>query len=65
MQVAETSSLVSELSKIAAEERALMEQSRELLSAAAAMHVSTTINSFLGLFYFTSFFNLYLIASNK
>nr|CAD1819485.1 unnamed protein product [Ananas comosus var. bracteatus] len=37
--VAETSSLVSELSKIAAEERALMEQSRELLSAAAAMHV--------------------------
>lgn len=40
LQLAGTSILVSDLSKVATQERTLMEQSRELLSTLATMHVS-------------------------
>lgn len=45
LQLSGTSVLVSDLSKVATQERSLMEQSRELLSTLAAMHVSTEIQS--------------------
>jgi len=35
-----TSSLISELSKVAQRERGLLDQSRDLLTTVAAMHVS-------------------------
>jgi len=44
LQLAGTSILVSHLSKVATHERTLMEQSRELLSTLATMHVSTEIH---------------------
>jgi hypothetical protein len=44
VQLAGTSVLVSDLAKVATEERSLMEQSRESLSTLATMHVSSTIH---------------------
>ncbi|GJM96719.1 hypothetical protein PR202_ga13581 [Eleusine coracana subsp. coracana] len=43
-KLAGTSVLVSDLAKVATEERTLMDQSRELLSTLATMHVSSTIH---------------------
>ena len=47
LQRSGTSILVSDLARIAPQERSLMDQSRELLSTLASMHVSSTICSVL------------------
>lgn len=41
------SSMISEIAKVAAEERLLLDQSRDLLSTVAAMHVSAVMDLFI------------------
>jgi hypothetical protein len=68
VQLSGTSILVSDLAKIATQERSLMDQSRELLSTLASMHVSSTICSvhFLFISNYYSNSNLHLsIMTNR
>jgi hypothetical protein len=59
LQVEGTSSVVSELAKLATQEQMLLDQSRDLLSTVAAIHVRRTSDYFAQSYCLTLLFRSY------